>query len=224
MSKQYTDVTLLLDKSGSMQSTVGETIKAFNLFLEEQAKSEFNVDLTLIQFDAPGVTQLVWPISSQALYKDDWYEVIYQEKNSKVAPKLSYENYKPRGNTALNDAICIAIDETGKRLAAKKEEDRPNKVLFVILTDGQENSSNVFRKEHVAEKQAHQTDKYNWTFLFMGNDQEVVKQAFEYGLSAGNTLNYRNRIFYAVQALGSGMACYNASREERTLGFFDAVR
>jgi uncharacterized protein YegL len=207
--KNYTDITILLDKSGSMASIYDKTIDAYNEFLHGQSNDGTVTNISLVQFDAPPA--------------GDWYEPVYSEKEVSVAPRLSRENYKPRGGTALNDAICVAVDETGKRLSAKREEDRPNKVLFVILTDGQENSSKLYNSQHVAQKRQHQEDLYSWTFLFLGSNIQVTEQATSYGISAGNMLNFDGDIKYAMGAMASGLMCYKENLVRQTKDFFAEV-
>ena len=92
--------------------------------------------------------------------------------------------------TALFDAIGKTINIIGKKLSDLKEEERPEKVVFVILTDGQENSSLEYRFEVISDMIKHQTEKYNWTFVFLGSELSAVDQAINMGISSSNTLNY----------------------------------
>ncbi|MBC8139134.1 MAG: VWA domain-containing protein, partial [Fibrella sp.] len=115
MKTDYTHITLVLDRSGSMESMRGDAIGGFNTFLKDQQAAPGAATLTLVQFD-------------------DRYEKPYEfAPIASVAP-LSERTFVPRGSTALLDAVGQAIEETGGRLASLPEHERPAKVLFVTLT------------------------------------------------------------------------------------------
>ena len=117
MKDGFIDITLVLDRSGSMGSVRQDTIGGFNTFLEDQQKQDGEANMTLVQFDSEG------------------YDVIYEGKPIAEAPKLNEDTYVPRSMTPLLDAIGRTINSTGERLKNMAEEDRPSQVLFVILTD-----------------------------------------------------------------------------------------
>ncbi|MCB1193255.1 MAG: VWA domain-containing protein [Leptospiraceae bacterium] len=171
MKKDYTHIAFVLDRSGSMSSSKIETIKGFNSFLQEQQGLEGKATFTLVQFD-------------------DQYEVWHDFVDIQKVKKLKDKTYVPRGMTALFDAIGKTINIIGKKLSDLKEEERPEKVVFVILTDGQENSSLEYRFEVISDMIKHQTEKYNWTFVFLGSELSAVDQAINMGISSSNTLNY----------------------------------
>lgn len=162
----YTDVTFIIDRSGSMASLVEDTIGGFNSFIADQRKVN-NRDkclISLVQFD-------------------DKYEVNYVAKELSKIEDLNKETYVPRGMTALYDAIGKAITETGERFKSLKEEDRPGKVLFVIITDGQENASQFYGFERLKQMIEHQQLKYSWNFMFIGSDLTAVSDAKNLGLT-----------------------------------------
>lgn len=169
--KNLTSITVILDRSGSMASVKDETISGFNHFIEAQKKVEGEAELSLIQFDHE-------------------HEVVYLGKNLKDVPNLDNTTFSPRGMTALLDAIGKTIVDVGITLASKDESDRPNNVLFVIITDGHENSSREYQKSQINEMINHQKDNYKWEFVFIGANQDAIAEAGKLGIKADNSLNY----------------------------------
>lgn len=167
--RDATELVILLDKSGSMALIKNDTIHGFNDFLKTQQNLDKDIYLSLIQFN----TDYQWTIESA---------------NIKVVPPLTTFNYLPCGGTALLDALDTAIEQIGKRLSNMKEEDRPNKVLFVILTDGEENSSKIATKRSVKKKVQHQKNKYSWEFLFLGANIDAFQESKD--LSISHSINY----------------------------------
>lgn len=143
------DITILLDRSGSMSSCRSETIGGFNHFVNEQRKERASTcKLSLVQFD-------------------DQYEVNYVEADvNEEQVLLNEDKYIPRGMTAYYDALCRLIDDTGKRLASMSV--KPEKVIFVVLTDGMNNASHSFTKEDAQKRVRHQEGVYKWEFIFIG--------------------------------------------------------
>lgn len=167
----YIEIAFILDRSGSMNSCQQAAIDGFNQFLADQQNTEGLAKLTLVLFD----DEYIVPISS----------VPVQE----IVP-LTDDTYKPRGCTALLDAIGETIDDLGRRLAALNEADRPGQVIVAILTDGLENASQRFTWKKIAEKIKHQTDIYKWTFLFLGANQDVIATAANLSIAANHAANY----------------------------------
>ena len=100
------------------------------------------------------------------------------------------KTYQPGGGTPLYDSIGRAIKETGEKLAAMKEEDRPEKVLFIISTDGEENESREYTKSMIKEMIDHQTQVYNWDFMFFGANMDAMAEAISLGISAQSSVTY----------------------------------
>ena len=169
--KDETDITVVLDRSGSMASVRDDAIGGFNSFLEEQKAVPGSARMTLVQFD-------------------DQYEVIYECRDVQDAPPLSAQTFVPRGSTALLDAIGRTMTATGVRLAALPEEGRPEKVLLVVMTDGQENASREFSGSRIFDMITHQREKYAWEIVFIGANQDAVVTGASYGLPAASALNY----------------------------------
>lgn len=166
-----TDISIVLDRSGSMVKVHGDTIEGYNTFIEKQKEASGEAVVSLHQFDHEYVTT-------------------YSGKNIKDVQKLDYTTYTPRGNTALLDAVGRTIMATGARLASTPEEKRPGKVLIVVITDGEENSSREFKYDKIKEMIKHQEDNYKWTFVFLGANIDVAKTAMSLGFAATNATQY----------------------------------
>lgn len=167
--KDHTKIVCVLDRSGSMKSIADDAEGGFNAFLQEQKELGANADITVVLFD-------------------DQYEVLYDSKPINEAPELSL---RPRGTTALYDAVGKAINSTGIQLSEMNEADRPNKVLFVILTDGQENSSVEFTKEKVLSMVNHQRDKYQWEFIYLAASEAGLSDGAKIGMQAAQSAQFK---------------------------------
>lgn len=184
MKENYTDINIVLDRSGSMEAVKSDTIGGFNSFLSEQKAVEGEATITLVQFD-------------------DVYEEVYKAVPIAEAKPLDTETFVPRGWTALLDAIGRTIIDTGKRLASIKEEERPENVIFVILTDGLENASREFDRQRISEMISHQRDVYNWEFVFLGANQDAIATAGDMGITQANALTYAANPAGTQAAFGS---------------------
>ncbi|HLM02812.1 MAG TPA: vWA domain-containing protein [Pyrinomonadaceae bacterium] len=206
--KNKTDITIILDRSGSMDSVKTDTIGGFNSFLEGQREIEGEASLSLVQFD-------------------DQYEVVYLDRDIKAAERLTDATFQPRGMTALYDAVGRTINSVGQRLAALPEPERPDKILLVIMTDGFENSSREFNSAKIAEMITHQRDVYKWQFMFIGANQDAVLSAREIGLPTHAALTYAPNAA-GTRAVYSKMmdkvAAFRASSDAEALHFNDEDR
>lgn len=168
MRSDLTDVTVVLDRSGSMASCRVEAENGVNHFVEQQRKQEGECAFSLVQFDTE-------------------YEFVH--KGTPIGEVGKFELH-PRGMTALLDAVGRAINETGERLANMPERDRPGLVVFVIVTDGQENSSHEFSRPQIKEMIEHQQTQYQWQFTFLGANQDAFAEAASIGISKAAAANY----------------------------------
>jgi uncharacterized protein YegL len=166
-----TDITIILDKSGSMEARRTDAIGGFNALVDDQKVQPGGAALSLVLFDTT-------------------YEVTFTEKRPSDVPALTMETYTPSGGTALLDAMGKTIDATGKRLAAMAKESRPGKVIVVVITDGEENSSREYTYPRVNEMICHQRDVYKWEFIFVGTNQDAIASASRIGIQAQNALTY----------------------------------
>jgi hypothetical protein len=132
---------------------------------------------------------------------DTEYDFVHQGLPIQEVPPFKLS---PRGGTALLDAVGRAINETGARLAAMAELDRPKLVVFVIVTDGGENSSNEFTKAKVKEMVTHQTDVYKWHFLYLGANQDAFAEAGNMGIPTSGAARYSGLHVGAAYAATAG--------------------
>lgn len=164
MKKDYAHVSIVLDRSGSMQIIKKDIIGGFNTFIEDQKKVEGKMSVSLLTFD-------VQPF-------DYVYELI---DLSQVKP-LDDRTYQPRGGTALNDAFAQLINQTGAKLAEMPDAERPERVLFVCISDGEENSSREYDSAKLKSLIEHQKEKYNWEFLYIGANQDSQEEGKTRGI------------------------------------------
>lgn len=171
MKKGYTHISIVLDRSGSMASCKQPTIEGFNAFIQKQQETPGKATVTLVQFD-------------------DQYQVDYGFLPILNVPVLDSSNYQPRGGTALLDALGRSIKETGEQLAALDESDRPERVIFVVQTDGAENASRAFDYTKISDMIKHQQDVYKWDFVFLGANQDAIASAKQMGMNAKSSMTY----------------------------------
>ena len=170
--KDYTHICIVLDASGSMASIEDDTKGSFNAFLKSQKEAGGKTVFDLYQF-SDQVKRIVEHVDLTT-FKDDLMA-----------------KYNCSGCTALNDAVCTAIDTLGKELAAMKEEDRPENVVFVIITDGMENASREFSSEDVTKRIKEQTDTYKWNFQYLAANQDAFASGDRLGISKDYCVNFK---------------------------------
>jgi uncharacterized protein YegL len=210
MKKDFTKIIIVLDKSGSMQKTALETVQALNNFLDEQKKLLGEVSLTFYEFN-----EHTKKVFSGKL--DDCPNLYYLNKDSSLQTyqavplpffKVSHE-YKPVGMTAYLDAFGKVITKVGKELSDLFEDERPNKIIFIVLTDGEDNASHYYKKDKITEMIKHQTDIYNWQFIFLGANFDAVKEGQSLGLNFTRSVNYnQNNIGATIKLVSSKVATY----------------
>ena len=165
MRENLTEMVFVLDRSGSMSGLAADTIGGFNELIEKQKKIEGDAYVTTVLFDHE-------------------YEVLHDHVALEEVAPLTDKEYFARGSTALLDAVGRTIDAVGARLAATAEEERPEHVVFVITTDGMENSSREYTAQRVRGMIEHQQQKYSWQFVFLGANMDAVSEARKLGISA----------------------------------------
>lgn len=164
------DITVLLDRSGSMASIKADTLGGFNTFLAKQQAEPDPAVLNLIQFDTMG------------------YDRIIDAQPIKEAPPLTEAMFQPRGGTPLLDAMGRTISEAGERFKAMAT--KPKAVVMVIITDGEENSSHAYTHAQVMEMVKHQTEVYKWTFVYLGANQDAIQAGGSMGFAAASSATY----------------------------------
>jgi len=204
MKQDYTHITVILDRTGSMESIRDDTIGGFNTFLEQQKAEPGMATLTLVQFDT-----------------QDPYEVIHKFKPIKEVPALTREMFVPRASTPLFDALGRGINDLEACIGQLKEEDRPARVVVVIVTDGQENSSREFRKNQIEKMVKEKKEKHAWQFVFLSADLAAIDDAMAVGMDADAMLAFQRNpkgTAGAWASLSAQTADYRKARKNK-IGF-----
>jgi uncharacterized protein YegL len=189
MKNNLTEIVTILDSSGSMAALADETISGYNLFIEEQKKLPGDARLTTVLFNS-GYTRLLDRVDIH-----------------KAKPLTSAE-YQIGGMTALLDAIGRTVDDIGKKLDKTPEEERPSRVIVMILTDGEENSSKKFNAAQIKEKIDTQKNVYSWEFIFLAKDLQTVELATSIGIN--NSVQYHASVV-GTQNVFRGLSVQTAS-------------
>lgn len=171
MKKDYTHICIVLDASGSMNPIKNDIKGSFNSFLDKQREVPGKTVFDLYQFA-------------------DESEHIVKAANLAEFHEDLMEKYKCSGCTALYDSVCEAIDELGTTLASMPEEERPENVMFVIITDGMENASRSFSHKDVKKRIEHQKKKYNWDFTFLAANIDTDKVGISLGICEQDCLDF----------------------------------
>ena len=172
MKKNLTELVFILDRSGSMAGLEKDTIGGFNAMIEKQKREQGEAIVSTVIFDNVS-------------------EVIHDRVPLERIKPITERDYYVRGCTALLDAVGGAIHHIGNVHKYAREEDRPEKTLFVITTDGMENASRKYSYGRLKEMIERQKEKYGWEFLFLGANIDAAKEAARFGITADRAANYR---------------------------------
>lgn len=171
MGKGLTELVFILDRSGSMSGLEADTIGGFNSLIAKQKKEEGTALISTVLFD-------------------DHAEVLYDRISLDRIEPMNDRQYYVRGCTALLDALGGAIHHIGNVHKYAREEDRPEKTIFIITTDGMENSSHIYTYDKVKKMVERQRDRYGWEFLFLGANIDAIEVAGRFGVQASRAVNY----------------------------------
>lgn len=171
MKKGLTELVFILDKSGSMSGLEKDTIGGYNSMLAKQRDVEGECLITTVLFD-------------------NEYELLHDRIEFNAVNAITEKDYQVGGSTALLDAIGRTINKIGNAQKHTAESYRAEKVMFVIITDGEENSSREYTAQKVKEMIEHQKTKYGWEFIFLGANIDAVKTAGSFGIAPDRTADY----------------------------------
>lgn len=202
--ENLTAIVVILDGSGSMSSLKNDTIGSFNSFLKEQKAFPGEAIFTLCTFNTH-------------------HQLVHDFVKMSDVNDLSVATYHTEGGTALFDAIGSTIDNVGQKLAALPEERRPSKVLVLIQTDGEENSSCEYTRDRIKSMVEHQRETYNWEFIFVGANIDAFTAGTSLGISARNSVSYNatkggTRSLYG--AVSANTTSYRSSHSSLAPDFF----
>jgi hypothetical protein len=189
-----------------MDSIATDMIGGYNAFIKKQKELPAECFVSFYQFD-------------------DIYEAVFERKLLSEVPDLTHDTYVPRNSTALFDSMGKTIKNYGEYLASLKEEDRPERVLFVTITDGLNNASYMFDVAQIREMVKHQTEVYKWDFVFLGSNIDAWDAGASFGIAASNTLQFANKagsVQAAFRSLGSTTGKYRMSAMKCAPEFVEA--
>lgn len=169
--KNLTELVFIIDRSGSMHGLETDTIGGFNSMIENQKDNAGDVLVSTVLFNDKSI-------------------VVHDRKSIKDIAPMTRQDYAPCGSTALLDAIGCAIHHIGNIHKYARKEDIPDKTLFVITTDGMENSSHLFDADKIKYMINMQKEKYGWEFIFLGANIDAVGTAKNFGISEDRAVNY----------------------------------
>ena len=184
-------ITVILDRTGSMDSIRADVIGGFNAFLTEQQSASAATTFTLVQFDS-----------------QDPYEVLHAAKPIGDVTPLTREQYVPRASTPLYDAMGRGILDLESQIATRPESERPSKIIFVVVTDGAENASQEFDRAAIT-KLVDAKKAAGWDFVFLSADMEAFHDAGAVGI------DYSSRLAFQKSKRGNDAAWAAASSKVR---------
>ena len=173
MKKGLTELVFILDRSGSMSGLEADTIGGFNSLIEKQKQEDGEAFVTTVLFD-------------------NRTETLHDRVDLKKIEPMNEKQYYVRGSTALLDAVGSTIRHIAQIHKYAREEDRPEKTLFIITTDGMENASRHYNYDEVRRMVEHEKEKYGWEFLFLGANIDAAETAGRFGIHANRAVNYEN--------------------------------
>jgi uncharacterized protein YegL len=167
--KTHTDITIILDCSGSMDLIKSSTIEGFNTFLRAHQAESTNVKISLVKFNHE-------------------YTLAFEEKKIKKKYFLNEANFMPRGTTALLDAIGRTIKSVDARI--EKHAINPG-VIIAIITDGYENSSRFYTTNEIKKSIKKRSEQNNWNFMYLGANQDAIFEGNRLGITADLSYNFK---------------------------------
>ena len=171
MKKNLPELVFILDKSGSMAGLERDTIGGFNAMLDKQKAQAGECRITTVLFDHR-------------------YELLHDRTDIRAVRPITAREYRVGGSTALLDALGKTIHKIATAQKNTSEPFRAKRVMFVIITDGDENASREYAAKEVKEAIRRQKSRYGWEFIFLGANIDAVETAGRFGIDAGRAANY----------------------------------
>ena len=173
MKKDLTELIFILDRSGSMGGLESDTIGGYNAMLKKQMEAEGSAYITTVLFD-------------------DEYELLHDRINLKGVKPITEKEYFVRGTTALLDAVGKSIQKIVNVQRNTSDDEKAEKVLFVITTDGLENASREYSYTKVRAMIEKQKSRYGWEFIFLGANIDAVSEAEKFGIDSSRAAQFHN--------------------------------
>ncbi len=195
MKKDLTELVFILDKSGSMSGLEGDTVGGFNSMLKKQKAVNGECRITTVLFS-------------------NIYTLLHDRMDIQAVSPLTEKEYSVGGSTALLDAIGTTVNRMISVQKNTAEEYRAEKVMFVIITDGEENSSREYSAEKVRGMIEHEKEQYGWEFIFLGANIDAVQTSSRFGIDASRTADYvpdGEGTKLNFEAMSKTVACYRTT-------------
>ncbi len=205
MRKGLTEIVFILDRSGSMGGLENDTIGGYNSMIAKQKNEDGEALISTVLFD-------------------NQTEVLHDRVSLDNVEPITDKEYYVRGSTALLDAVGGAIRQIGNIHKYARPEDVPEKTLFIITTDGMENSSTRYTYDKVRKMVERQKEKYHWEFIFLGANMDAVSVASRFGVDKSRAVRYEcdsegTRLNYSVMSRMVSCARACKSSEEMAAAF-----
>ena len=171
MNRNLTEIVFILDRSGSMSGLESDTIGGYNAMLKRQQEEDGEAIVTTVLFD-------------------DEYQLLHDRFNIKWIKPITEKEYYVGGLTALLDAMGKSIQKIINVQKNTSDDQKADKVLFVITTDGMENASREYSYGRIKKMVEHQKEKYGWEFIFLGANIDAVLTAERFGIEHDRSANY----------------------------------
>ncbi|MCC8098357.1 MAG: hypothetical protein LIO44_07400 [Eubacterium sp.] len=211
MNNSLTELIFILDRSGSMSFLTDDTIGGFNSMIEKQRQESGDAVVTTVLFD-------------------NEYQILHDHLPISEIEPLTRKEYFARGSTALLDAVGMTVNTVKSRLSSMSEAYRPGKVIFVITTDGMENSSREYNRAQVKQMITNCQEKDGWNFIFLGANIDAVKEAASIGIDRDFARNYTassvgtKTMYEGVSATMSSMRVPSFNRNVRNESYKAAMK
>lgn len=214
MKKEYTHISIIIDRSGSMATMAKEVVSGFNSLLNKQLKVKGEATMTVVQFDHE-------------------YQVLNDFIKINNVKELDNNTYTPRGNTALLDAMGKTIEDVRTKINELEDNEKPSKAIFVFITDGEENCSKQYSRERVFEmiedlkSESKEENAIDWDFVFIGANQDAISAGSSLGISRGASLTYDSSgdgATTAFKSLSDSLTSYRCATKGVSYSFTEKDR